>query len=167
MSEIKRVSANPMYRVWLAMVRRCTMETHKAWPSYGGRGITVCERWLSSFDAFVSDMGGRPSDKHSLDRIDNDAGYSPDNCRWATWSEQARNRRKPKARANAIRVDGLTLREFAAKHNLNHGTLKHRYRRGKRGADLLADDLRDGSAWRGKRRHPGGKMVRDGSVVLR
>lgn len=161
MSNLKRVSANYLYTTWLSMMRRCSSEKHKAWEQYGGRGIAVCDRW-KSFPNFVQDMGERPTPDHSLDRINNDLGYSPENCRWATWSEQACNRRAPKPKATTIRVDGLTLRELAAKHGINHGTLKLRYHRhGKRGADLIAKDLRDGSFWRGKRRNP------DGSVVAR
>lgn len=81
--------AHPSYGSWYAMVRRCTSPLHQNWHNYGGRGITVCERWLD-FDAFVQDMGTRPTN-HTIDRIDNDKGYAPDNCRWATPKEQRAN----------------------------------------------------------------------------
>jgi len=82
------------YRVWDAMIQRCTNSRTKAYKNYGGRGITVCYRWRFSFEAFCKDMGERPSDTHTIDRIDNDRGYFQGNCRWATRSEQSRNHRR-------------------------------------------------------------------------
>jgi len=72
---------------------RCTVPTNVAYPNYGGRGITVCDRWLNDVQAFMEDMGPKPTPKHELDREDNDKGYYPGNCRWATRSENDRNRR--------------------------------------------------------------------------
>ncbi len=82
----------PEYRAWDAMKQRCTNPKNVGWDRYGGAGITVCERWMRSFENFLADMGPRPGPDYSLDRIDGAKGYAPDNCRWATRSEQQRNR---------------------------------------------------------------------------
>src|SRR5690349_3017168 len=87
-----------------AMHARCLTPAHEAWCHYGGRGITICERWLHNFDAFLEDMGERPSQEYTLDRKDGDKGYSKSNCKWSTWAEQAENRARTK-----ITYAGLTL----------------------------------------------------------
>lgn len=87
------LSQTPEYRAWQTMLQRCHNPEHRAYPRYGGRGITVCDRWRDSLEAFVADMGPRPSPQHELDRRDNDAGYSPENCRWVTRTVNSRNRR--------------------------------------------------------------------------
>jgi hypothetical protein len=81
------------YRAWHNMKQRCLSPGHPKYRLWGGRGITVCERWRNSFAAFLADMGDRPSPHHSIDRIDDDGHYEPGNVRWATASEQRRNRR--------------------------------------------------------------------------
>lgn len=75
------------------MKTRCYNVNQKSWADYGGRGIEVCDRWLESFENFLADVGERPSPEHSLDRIDVNGDYEPDNVRWSTYREQARNRR--------------------------------------------------------------------------
>jgi hypothetical protein len=80
------------YTIWCSMLTRCSNPNHKNYRHYGGRGITVCESWQNSFEAFYNDMGD-PPENLTLDRIDNEKGYSKDNCRWATWEEQNNNQR--------------------------------------------------------------------------
>jgi hypothetical protein len=91
-------SKTPEFSIWTDMLRRCSDPRRPEFKHYGGRGITVCDRWRESFANFLADMGPRPSPGLTLDRRDNDGNYEPGNCRWATVLEQNRNRRwcKPK-----------------------------------------------------------------------
>lgn len=95
---------SPEWSAWASMRSRCELSTHPAYPRYGGRGIQVCARW-GVFENFLADMGRRPSSEHSIDRIDNDRGYEPGNCRWATSTEQARNRRSNRQ----LTIEGVTM----------------------------------------------------------
>jgi len=112
------------YRIWKAMKERCYYSKSKGYPNYGGRGITVCDRWLHSFENFLADMGERPSKSHSIDRIDTDGNYCLENCRWATPIEQGNNKR----RNNFYEHQGrrLTLRQWGDIVGLSYQVLRAR-----------------------------------------
>lgn len=91
-----KVADQPEYQIWSQMKGRCLNKNNKKYPDYGGRGITVCERWTekgTGYMNFIEDLGYRPTDKHSIGRIDNDGNYEPSNCRWETREEQDYNKR--------------------------------------------------------------------------
>lgn len=96
---------NSEYRSWLAMRQRCSNRRTVGWADYGGRGIRVCDRWQTSFAAFLADMGPKPSESHTIDRKDTEGNYEPGNCRWATKLQQARNCRSNRR----VTFNGRTL----------------------------------------------------------
>lgn len=100
----RRGKRAPEYGVWASMWSRCSNPNHPSWKTYGARGITVCEEWRS-FERFFSDMGKRPTHRHTVERINNNLGYSPYNCRWALPYEQSRN----SSRTRLVTRDGITL----------------------------------------------------------
>lgn len=122
-----------IYDVWVAMRARCNNPRDRGYPRYGARGITVCPEW-SSFDQFLADMG-LPPEGHSLDRIDNDKGYSPDNCRWADAATQRRNTSK----TVLITYQGKTqcLKDWAAELGLSYTMLRRRNQAGWKLPDLF------------------------------
>ena len=129
-----------IYRIWRAVISRCTRKKDRAYSHYGGRGIRLCERWFSSFAAFIADMGERPSPEYSIDRKDNDGHYScgkcsqclregwPANCHWATGIEQGRNSR----RNRVIEFDGhrRCLSEWAEIYGIAREMIAKRLARG-------------------------------------
>ena len=111
------------YGIWIGIRTRCYNKTCPGYFRYGGRGITVCDRW-SLFENFLADMGPRPSGQHKIERLDNDGPYSPENCKWATPTEQARNRSTN--RILTLNGESRTLAEWAERLGVNQGLLRQR-----------------------------------------
>jgi hypothetical protein len=111
---LKAYKRTKEYLIWANMKNRCANPTQASYKNYGARGIKVCARW-NRFENFISDMGKRPSDKHSLDRIDNNGNYAPSNCRWATKEEQVANKRP---RIDAILYEGKSVTQWAKELNI-------------------------------------------------
>ena len=137
---------HPLYNVWRSMRDRCMNPNFRQWDAYGGRGIKICERW-NDFHAFASDMGPRP-DGCSLDRIDNDGDYSPENCRWADRKTQQRNQR----RAVYVDIDGKRYRaiELAELSGHKTDTIVERARQGLPYDEVICPKRRFGGADIGK-----------------
>ena len=115
------------YRTWARMVQRCTNEDGPDYEDYGGRGIGICSRWMQ-FENFLLDMGEKPDSGVSLDRLDNNKGYGPGNCRWATGVQQARNRRN--CRMLRFRGEVKNLSEWCEVLGLAYDRTKRRLARG-------------------------------------
>jgi hypothetical protein len=112
------------YKIWSGMKNRCANPSNKDWLRYGGRGINVHDAWLHSFHKFLSDVGARPTSAHTLERINNDLGYEPGNVRWATRTEQARNRKSTKL--VTFHGESATLPEWCELLNLDWKAVKAR-----------------------------------------
>lgn len=125
------------YRTWTHIKSRCLNEKVPEFGHYGGRGITICERWIDSFENFLADMGKRPAGRYSIDRIDVDGNYEPSNCRWANAQEQQNNKRNN--RKIAINGSIKNMAQWADENGLRHETVFKRIKRGKNGEDLIKE----------------------------
>jgi len=115
------------YKIWDSMIQRCRCSKKPGYKNYGGRGINVCIRW-KNFSDFYADMGNRPSPKHTLDRIDNNGNYCPENCKWSTYAEQSRNKRNN--RIVEYKGQEYCFIDLANKFGLNFDTLSGRLKLG-------------------------------------
>lgn len=125
------------YKTWTGILARCTNRNRKAYPHYGGRGITVCEEWHRSFEAFLNDMGMKPFESAQIDRIDNNKGYYPQNCRWTTPKRNSNNRRNNRL----LTFNGMTktMAEWVEYTGMPYSTIETRRRRGWSAERILTD----------------------------
>lgn len=121
-------SKSAEYRHWTSLKERCYCSSTGNYQFYGGRGITVCDRWRDSFENFIADMGPRPSSKHTIDRIDSSGNYEPGNCRWATQDEQQNNKRN--SRLIEFHGKTMTISQWARELNLSWKAISSRLARG-------------------------------------
>lgn len=137
------MSKTPTYNTWCKIIARCTKPSNGSYCKYGARGITVCKRW-SKFENFLEDMGKKPHNMESIDRIDGSKGYSKKNCRWATARDQARNMRsnvhytfKGKTQCLSAWAEELDLEYFALHHRLKTKRFSQAIKKCKKGFTLL------------------------------
>ena len=124
------LTGTPEYNIWNGMKQRCSNENDSRWHRYGGRGITICARWLGDdgFTNFLSDMGMRPSADHSIDRRNNDGNYEPSNCYWGTDIEQANN--KSNNRKMTYKGETLNQIEWCRRMGIHQATMNNRLKAG-------------------------------------
>lgn len=118
------MSKHPAFAVWRSMLARCTLPSHQAWRNYGGRGISVCEEWRASFEAFWRDMGPTYLHGLTLERKDNNTGYSASNCTWATPKRQANNTRR--SRVIETPAGPMTVMQASEAYGVGYRTLLYR-----------------------------------------
>lgn len=121
-------SSTKLFKVWQGVISRCEIQTASNYPNYGGRGISVCPRWRKSFEAFLTDMGDRPTPKHTLERVNTNGNYEPSNCRWATRLEQSLTSR----RTVTLTLGGVSAPQsyWARASEVPHATLARRLKAG-------------------------------------
>jgi len=122
----------PTYKAYKNMIYRCTNSLYPRFKDYGGRGIMVCDKWLIGYENFLSDMGERPSSEYSIDRIDNDGNYTPENCRWTTRNVQMTNKRQTIVHNPLVILDvvnklnmGVSVKEIAKNSPMSQGGIYH------------------------------------------
>ncbi len=149
------MAGTAIYLVWRGMIDRCNNQKSKSYASYGGRGISVCQEWMASFERFLSDMGERPVGA-SIERINNDGNYCPDNCRWASRSEQATNKRNNVH----IEVDGerLTISQWAERIGCSPSAITSRIKSGMSLRDAVTTPIPE---------RPNAKLTQDDAICIR
>lgn len=121
---------NPLYTIWQVMLQRCYNPNNTNYHHYGGRGVTVCDQWRTSFETFMHDVGPRPTSKHTLDRIDNNGAYAPGNTQWSLQTRQIRNSRKAKMtlekaqEARRMYAEGWSCREIGLHFGVSKPTIQ-------------------------------------------
>lgn len=148
---------HPLYNSWVNMRQRCNNPNNPSYHNYGGRGIMVCPEWEASFETFLSDVGERPNPRMTLDRIDNEKGYSPGNIRWATKQDQANNMR-PNLLVTAFGRT-QTLAEWSRETGISQNALHLRLKRGVAHEEAVSQPMRPGLPWKAR---TGAKLTLNG-----
>ena len=133
-------SKSPEYGAWQNIKHRCLNKRSKAYSQYGGRGIKICERWIGSFENFISDMGERGEKDLSIERINVNGDYEPENCKWATTKEQARN--KTNSRKFKVFGNDYFLDDLAIEFNVHPGSFRNRIKNGETNEQAVINYLR-------------------------
>lgn len=116
------------YHIWRGIIARCENPNNKNFHQYGGRGISICKEWRNDFTKFLKDVGKKPTPKHTIDRVDSNGNYEPNNCKWSTWKEQQNNKRSNKMLT--LNGKSLTVSQWAEQLGVKQGTLYMRVHRG-------------------------------------